>query len=443
MALIKGRVNFQAKPHQRAVLNDRKRHRGVVMHRRAGKTVTAVFDGYETVLACPLPSPRVVYIAPFLKQAKKLAWDYMASVAKSGNRTGEFFDISKGDLCITYLPTDSKFFLLGADNIDAIRGMYFDKAIVDEVADCDPRLWDSVLRPALADRQGRALLMGTPKGRMNKLYELSRVSVDDPTWSFHNYNVLQTGMLPQHEIDEARRDMQEALFEQEFMCSFNAALVGAVYGKEMDALQKARRLTMVKYDRTLPIVTAWDLGWADATSVGIYQIAGTEIRCIGYLEFTLTKLPDCIKGVREWCGEREVDLTGARHIGPHDLEVHEYGSGMTRKQIAANMGFDFELSPKGWSLADGVESVRNMLDHFWMDEGECAHLLECLVNYSYGYDDLNRSFKTTPKHDWTSHGVDQLRMLATAYDRSNFISQPLLFDTGNAGYGRSRRDKWY
>lgn len=441
MTLIKGRINFNAKPHQAAVLNDRKRHRGVCMHRRAGKTVTAVFDGYETVLNCPLPSPRVVYIAPYLKQAKKLAWDYMASVATSGNKNAEFFDINKGEMCITFLPKDSKFFLAGADNIDALRGMYFDKAIVDELADCDPRLWQSVLRPALADRQGRGLLMGTPKGRMNMLYELSKVEADDPDWSFHCYDVTQTGMLRAEEIAAAKRELSEAMFEQEFMCSFNAALVGAVYGREMDALQKDQRFTTVKYDKALPIITAWDLGWSDATTIGIYQKAGTEFRCLGYLEFRFTKLPDSIRMYREWCAERGISQDRARHIGPHDIKVHELGSGKSRYQIALENGIDFEEAPN-WSLADGIEAVRNLLDHLCMDKDEAAHLLECLVNYSYAYDETGRSFKTVPKHDWTSHGVDQLRMLAVTYDSSRVLQKALDFDTGFSRGTSRRANKW-
>lgn len=438
MTLIKGRIAFPAKAHQATVLNDKKRHRGVVMHRRAGKTVTAVFDGFQTVLDCPLPSPRVVYIAPYLKQAKKLAWDYMASVAQTGNKRTEYFDINRSDLTVTFMPKDAKFFLCGADNIDSLRGMYFDKAIVDELADCDPRLWQSVLRPALADRKGRALLMGTPKGRMNMLYDLSKTSPDDPEWSFHRYDCTETGMLDPEEIAGARRDMSEAMFEQEFMCSFNAALVGAVYGREMDALQKDRRFTMVRYDSGLPIITAWDLGWSDATSIGIYQRAGTEMRCIGYLELTMTALPDSIRAFRAWCQDKSIDLAGARHIGPHDLAVHELGSGKSRETIAREMGFDFEYAPK-WSLADGIEAVRNLIKHLWLDEVECPRLLECLVNYSYGYDDQNRSFKTTPKHDWTSHGIDQLRMLAVTYDASRLLDSPLMFEAAQT----NGRQRWY
>jgi phage terminase large subunit len=87
-------INFQPKPHQLAVMQSPKRHRAAVMHRRAGKTVMAIFDGLETMLSCPLPYPRVAYIAPFLKQAKKLAWDYLANTCA---QAPELFDINKGD----------------------------------------------------------------------------------------------------------------------------------------------------------------------------------------------------------------------------------------------------------------------------------------------------------------------------------------------------------
>src|SRR5215471_18768459 len=104
MALIKGKINFHPKPHQKAVLEDRHRHRAVVMHRRAGKTVTAVFDGYETILNCRLHNPRVVYIAPYLKQAKKLAWDYMTGAVR--NAPG-IFTINHSELTITFEPTNA------------------------------------------------------------------------------------------------------------------------------------------------------------------------------------------------------------------------------------------------------------------------------------------------------------------------------------------------
>src|SRR5262245_18483057 len=140
---IKGKINFEPRPHQLAVMTCPKRHRCAVMHRRAGKTVMAIFSGLETMLTCPLPYPRVGYVAPYLKQAKKLAWDYLATTAA---KAPKYFDINRGELTVAFLPSGAKFTLFGADNIDAIRGVYFDLVIVDELADCDPRLWSSVLR---------------------------------------------------------------------------------------------------------------------------------------------------------------------------------------------------------------------------------------------------------------------------------------------------------
>ena len=431
MALIRGKINFKPKPHQKAVLEDQHRHRGVVMHRRAGKTVMAVFDAYATLLNCRKHEPRVAYIAPYLKQAKKLAWDYVTGAV---NRSPQIFSINHSELTVTFMPTGAKFFLLGADNIDAIRGMYFDKVIVDEIADCDPRLWPQIIRPALADRQGRALLMGTPKGRMNMLYDISKIAADDPDWAYHCYTCYQTDMIFPDEIAQMKREMSPALFAQEMECSFNAAGVGAVYGSEMNELQSSGRLTTVKYDKTLPLVTAWDLGFADATAIWVLQVAGSEVRAIAYQEHTLTALPDVVRSLRSYGDAQGWDWYGARHIGPHDLRVRELGSGRSREELMASMGFDFEIAPN-WSLEDGIEAVRMLLPHVWIDEHAAMRGLECLVNYSFSFDERSRSYKTTPSHDWTSHSVDGLRMFAVAYDAARVLRQPL-------GGGRRGKQGW-
>jgi len=404
--LLRGRINFPAKIHQYKIMNDAKRHRCAVLHRRAGKTVMAVYDGLAAMLSEPLPSPRVAYIAPFLKQAKKLAWDYLASAVKNAP---DYFDVNQSELQVTFKPKDAKFMLLGADNIDAIRGMYFDHVIVDELADCDPRLIPSVVRPAIADRKGRMLLMGTPKGRMNMLYDLSQVPADDPDWAFYKYKWDETGMIGAGEIDALRREMSEALFAQEFECSFNAALLGSIYGKEMERLQTERRVTKVAYDDSYPVITAWDLGYADATAVWFIQEVGSDIRVIEYKEWTLTKLTDVIKQV---LGR---PYQYSYHIGPHDLRVHELTLGRTREDIARELGVEFHIAPK-WPLEDGIEALRLILQFLWIDAENASHGLECLINYQFEFDDRKKSFKIAPLHDWTSHACDALRMYAVARD---------------------------
>jgi phage terminase large subunit len=416
--LIKGRINFEPKPHQLAVMTCDKRHRCAVMHRRAGKTVMAVFSGLEAMLSCPLPYPRVGYISPYLKQSKKLAWDYLATTAANG---GRFFDINRGELTVTFEPTGAKFSLYGADNIDAIRGVYFDLVIVDELADCDPRLWSSVLRYCLADRNGRALMMGTPRGRMNMLYDLSRLPADNPDWAYFCYPWQATGMLSADEVEAIRRDpdMSEAMFAQELECSFNAALIGAVYGHETNELQSKGRYTTIEYDAALPVMTSWDLGWRDATAVIYWQRVGTELRVICCEEYTLTALPKICQAVisKPWAN----NYIG--HYGPHDLAVTEYGSGYSRWQIAANHGVEFEPTVN-WSLEDGIEAARAILPHVWVSEQNASRFLECCANYRFVFDDQNRSFKTKPLHDWTSHVADALRIFAVAHDPALLTRQP-------------------
>ena len=419
-----GAILFRAKPHQSAVLNDKTRHRCVVMHRRAGKTVTAVFALIEALLTCERPHPRVAFIRPFLKQSKKLAWDYLANTV---SQAPHVFDISKGELTVSCRLNNGKAMLLGADNIDAIRGIYLDFVVVDEMADVDPNLWDSVLVYCLADRMGRALISGTPRGRMNKLYEMFQLgNSGDPEWSSHIYTVNDTDMIDAGELARLQAQVEaghlnRALFEQEMHCSFTSSLIGAVYGDEITALTREKRFCPLDFDATLPVITAWDLGWSDATAVIHLQRRGNQMGVICYEEFTLTKLPDILAALKAkpWAANY------AEHYGPHDLNVHEYGSGNSRWQIADRLGFSFDVVPN-WGKEDGIEAVRALLPHLWINDQPGMggdRLVDILSNYRMEFDSEHRSFKTKTLHDWTSHGADALRMLAVAFD-PNMIEAP-------------------
>lgn len=428
-----GRILFDAKPHQRAVLVDQTRHRCVVMHRRAGKTVLAVFALLEALLTCPLPHPRVAFISPFLKQSKKLAWDYLANTVAQAPHV---FDISKGELTVECRLNGGKAQLLGADNIDAIRGIYLDFVVVDEMADIDPNLWDSVLVYCLADRQGRALISGTPRGRMNKLYEMYQLGKGgDDQWSSHLYTVDDTDMIDVGELQRLRDQvdrgqLNKALFEQEMYCSFTSSLIGAVYGDEITALTRQNRFAPIAFDKTLPVITAWDLGFSDATAVIHLQRRGNQLGVIHYEEFTLTSLADILAKLKtyEWAENY------SEHYGPHDLNVHEYGSGNSRWTIADRLGFTFEVVPN-WSKEDGIESVRAILPHLWISDlpgAGGARLVDILSNYRMEFDSDKRAYKTTMLHDWTSHGADALRMLAVAFDPNRLVA-------ARPASGRARR----
>lgn len=195
------------------------RHRfGVVVaHRRMGKTVFAVNSLHDAALHHRFGDGRFAYLAPFYGQAKKVAWDYFKQFAHMipGIRFNE------SELSVIY-PNGSKITLYGADNPDALRGIYLHGVVMDEVADMKPNVWGEVIRPALADKQGWAIFIGTPKG-INLFYEIYQNALIDPTWFAKVYKASDTGILPELELMAAKKEMTDSQYAQEFQCDFAAS----------------------------------------------------------------------------------------------------------------------------------------------------------------------------------------------------------------------------
>lgn len=195
-----------------------KRWGALVVHRRGGKTVLAIMQLIHRAISCERANPRYAYIAPFLKQAKAIAWSYLKQYA--GKIPGTV--ISEGELHVT-LPNGAQLRIHGADNPDALRGIYLDGLVLDEVAQISKDLWDSVLRPALADREGWALLMGTPSG-INLLSEAYFAARTKPEWFSGSYTCYQTDALPKAEIESLKAEMTVSAFAREFLCDFSASV---------------------------------------------------------------------------------------------------------------------------------------------------------------------------------------------------------------------------
>ena len=189
----------------------------IVAHRRFGKTVCAVNAAINAALHFRKPDGRFAYIAPFYGQAKRVAWDYF----KAYSATIKGVRFNESELSITY-PNGSVIRLYGADNADSLRGIYLDGVVIDEVADMKPNVWGEVLRPALADRQGWALFIGTPKG-INLFYEIYQRALMEDTWFAKIYRADETNMIRPEELAAAKVEMTESQFAQEFMCDFAAS----------------------------------------------------------------------------------------------------------------------------------------------------------------------------------------------------------------------------
>ncbi len=193
----------------------------LVTHRQMGKTVCAVNHLLKSALLCSRPAPRYFYIAPFLKQTKLIAWDYV----KCFSAPLPGVKLSETELCVQ-LPSGAKIWLLGADNPDALRGTYADGVVLDEYAQIKPDVFDEIVRPMLLSRGGWVLFTGTPKGQ-NQFYELynyarKAAQQDGESWWCGVFPADETGVISPQELEEIRRRTPEHLFRQEYLCDFTA-----------------------------------------------------------------------------------------------------------------------------------------------------------------------------------------------------------------------------
>lgn len=393
--------------------NRKERFAIIVAHRRFGKTVAAINDLIKDALTIPRPKVRVAYIAPYYRQAKAIAWDYLLEYT----RDIEGVEYNVAELRADF-PNGARFRLFGADNPDSLRGLYFDHVVLDEPADFPHRAWPTVIRPSLADRKGRATFIGTPKGK-NQFYDTFVSAKNDPNWLSLMLKSSETGILDEEELLEAKKAMGEDRFEQEFECSFEAAIQGAYYATEIKTAIQENRIRKVPYDPSVGVTTAWDLGIGDSTAIWMAQFVAQEVRLIDYYENSGVGLDHYAK---------ELSSRGyhySEHILPHDVQVKELGTGKSRLEILSTLGLtDITIAPK-LSVEDGIQSARSMLNRCWFDAENCERGVEALKQYRREFDEKLKTWRGRPLHDWTSHGSDAFRYLAVGKRENKNWGEPI------------------
>ena len=381
-----------------------------VAHRRAGKTLAFLNEAIRKACQCPRPNPHFGYIAPFLYQSKAIAWNYVKQICAADPE----IVFNETELRADF-PGGARIRLFGADNPDALRGLYFDGVILDEFGDTDPRLWTDVIRPALSDRQGWAAFAGTPRGK-NHFYELvKRAEAGEAGWALFKLKASETRLLTAEELADARVSMEEHAYEREYECSFDAAVEGAYFARELAEAEKSGRVTDLRIEDSVPVNTAWDIGIDDATAIWFFQDVGRERRLIDYLEVSGL-------GLREIA--RQLDRKGyvyGRHILPHDADAAEKSSGESYRRTFEKLGFrNVEIVPRTNDLIGAINSTRLHIARCWFDREACARGLECLKQYHRDWDRKLQTWRDRPTHDWTSHAADAFRALAlSAPPRSN------------------------
>ena len=212
-------IGYRPRPWQANVHRSMRRFSVLVVHRRGGKTILTIAELIDKALRCDKKMGRFAYIAPLRNQAKTIAWEYL----KDFTRDIPGLVKNESELYIEF-PNGARVTLYGADNPDAIRGAYLDGCVLDEYADMKGDLWTKVIRPMLADRKGWATFIGTPKGH-DEFFEIYKLAVkrmrEGEDWYATLLPHWETGALDQAELDDAREEMGDLAFAQEFGCDFS------------------------------------------------------------------------------------------------------------------------------------------------------------------------------------------------------------------------------
>lgn len=388
--------------------NRKQRFSCEVVHRRGGKTVSRVNELIRGALTEERDRPRFAYIAPFLKQAKAVAWDYVKHYCAPLVPLGATFNEAE---LRADLPNGGQVRLYGADNPDSMRGIYLDGVVLDEYGIMDPGIWP-VVRPALSDRLGWADFIGTPNGH-NDFYDTYQKAKANPEdWYCALHRASETGLIATAELEAARKSMTQDQYEQEYECSFEAAIQGAYYGKEMAEAEREKRICRVPYDKATDVITAWDLGIGDATAIWFCQQVGQEYHLIDYVENSGV-------GLDWYAGElKSRPYVYASHLLPHDVEAKELGTGKSRKEVLEQLGIKVTVAPK-LRVEDGISAVRLVLNRCWFDADRCRRGIEALKQYRTEFDEQRKVFRDKPLHDWTSHGADAMRYLFTGIKKTD------------------------
>jgi len=373
----------------------------VVCHRRFGKTVMAVNDLIDKAIQCRKPFPKYAYLAPFREQAKSIAWQYLKYYA------APLIDkVMESELSVL-LKNGALIRLYGADNPDALRGNYFDGVVIDEYAQIHPMLYGEVIAATLADRKGWCVFMGTPKGK-NQFYEIWEQAKGNANWFTMMARASETGIIDAEELELLRTNpgTDAETYQQEYECSFTAAVRGAFYADQIEQLS-ATHHGLFPYDPQFTVQTAWDIGYSDDTSVWFWQVKGKEIRIVDFFTVSGYSVDEVLAELRQ-----KPYSYGTAYL-PHDARNKSFQTGKSTRELMISAGMKTEIVPS-LSVQDGIQAVRATLPFCYFNTAskDVKVGLSALTSYQREFDKVRQTFREKPFHDWASNPADAFRMLA-------------------------------
>ena len=400
---IARKLAYRPRPQFLAFHQRTKRFSAMVCHRRAGKTVAAVNECVIRGLYTPKKDARYAYVAPFRQQAKEVAWLYLKDAARPFVKSEK--DIRESELRVRLI-NGSWITLYGSDNPDALRGIYLDGVILDEYGDCRPNLWSEVVLPTLADREGWALMIGTPRGK-NAFFHAVELAKKNDDWYHLILKASESGILPAKELQQMRALMSDDQYAQELECSFDAAVLGTYYASIIAMMEDKGHMSKGDlYDREQKVNISLDLGFTDSTAIWFWQNRPDGIAMINYHEAHGEPLQyyfDLLDGL----GYDYENI-----FLPHDAKAKTFQTGRSTVeqflQHYENTETNVRITPS-LKIQQGIDAARLVLPHVHFDKDLCRDGWECLRGYRRKYNELTKAFSNTPLHDWAADGADSFR----------------------------------
>lgn len=395
-----------------------------IAHRRWGKDEIALH--WAAVSAMMKPAT-YWHMLPEYAQARKAIWN--AVNPHTGiRRIDEAFpkeiraQTIDDQMFIRFI-NGSTWQVVGSDSYNSLVGASLYGIVMSEWALANPSAW-AYLSPIIEESGGWAMFITTSRGK-NHAHGMYKMAEKDPIWFAQKQTVIDT-KFPLERVEAARREYHalygieagDALIEQEYYCSFDAAVLGAVYGAAMARADKSGRIKQsVVWDKDLPTYTAWDLGFDDSTAIWFWQIIRGEIRLIDYYENSgqdIEHYCNIIKAKEYWY---------AKHFVPHDAAAKLLAAG-GRSIVQQAYGYGIKMFVvAATSQQNGIEAARKTIEISWFNDETCAKGIEALKQYQFEYDDEKKIFRSKPRHDWASHGSDAFEIIGQVW-RNPVVLEP-------------------
>lgn len=399
-----------------------------IWHRRAGKDDVLL---HRTAIAAFERPASYWTMLPEYAQARKALWAAV-NPHTGKRRIDEAFphelreSTNEQEMFIRFV-NGATWQLVGSDRYNSLVGAGIAGATFSEWALANPSAW-AYIRPMLEENDGWAAFITTPRGR-NHAHSMLEMAKKNPRWFQEVLSIHDTGALSLDQIDDSLEeyialygeDLGRAQFEQEYECSFNAAILGAFYAREMVAVRREGRIADIDPIEGRPVHRAWDIGVKDDTSIWWFQVVGTQIfilDCYSQSGAGLDHYAEIIGGRRRDYGWKDgIDFV------PHDAKVKEWGSGKTRVETMREYGLNPNLCTNATKM-DGINAARQALSRCVFHGRTEDQGIAALEQYRREWDDDKKAFKLTEVHDWSSHLADAFRYLALSWRAIPEIVEP-------------------